>query len=35
MKLGGTNKVNLEEMRETNRSRKRIKKMRNGMKGVY
>jgi len=35
MKIGGTNKGKLEERRERNRSSKRIKKMRNGMKGVY
>jgi len=35
MKIGGTNKGNLKERRERNRSRKRIKKRRNGMKGVY
>jgi hypothetical protein len=35
MKIGGTNKGNLEERRERSRSRKRIKKMRNGTKGIY
>jgi hypothetical protein len=35
MKIRGTDKGKLEERRERNRSSKRIKKMRNGMKGVY
>jgi hypothetical protein len=35
MKMGGTNKGNLGERKEKNRSRKRIKKMRNGMKGFF
>jgi hypothetical protein len=35
MKIGGKNKGNLEERRERNSSRKRIKKMRNDMKGIY
>jgi hypothetical protein len=34
IKVGGTNKGILEERRERNRSRKRIMKTRNGMKGL-